>query len=225
VAGQTRTGEAYSPTIVNGQPVTADQWLADGDTLQIGRRTLQFHEKATRNNPIQPAAPAAPAAGASPYVGQELADTTVVALRPSLTTPLQIVEQMGTAPEAAAPLLSLAQPVSDATVMMTSPVYEDAHLGIGTRLVCTEGPYAGQSFALSHAPQTLGRGTDRDLPFPADTSVSRAHARIAYENGRHFVADDGSSNGTFVNGLRLDVPRALRPGDLLQLGGTTLRYE
>lgn len=237
VAGQSRTGETYAPTIVNGQPVTAEQWLADGDTLQIGRRTLQFHEKATRNNPLQPAAPraegtgtASPLSGASSYVGQELTETAV-ASRPSLTTPLEIVEQMGMAPETPLPLsgpappLLVTSPVSDATVMMTSPVYEDAHLGIGTRLVCTEGPYAGQSFALSHASQTLGRGTDRDLPFPVDTSVSRAHARIFYQNGRHFVADDGSSNGTFVNGLRLDAPRALRPGDLLQLGGTTLRYE
>lgn len=237
VAGQSRTGETYAPTIVNGQPVTAEQWLADGDTLQIGRRTLQFHEKATRNNPLQPAAPraegmaaASPLSGASSYVGQELTETALVP-RPSLTTPLEIVEQMGLAPQTPlslsgpAPPLPVTAPVSDATVMMTSPVYEDAHLGIGTRLVCTEGPYAGQSFALSHASQTLGRGTDRDLPFPVDTSVSRAHARISYENGRHFVADDGSANGTFVNGLRLDVPRALRPGDLLQLGGTTLRYE
>ena len=38
----------YPPTLVNGQPVMAEQWLADGDTLQIGKRTLLFQEKATR---------------------------------------------------------------------------------------------------------------------------------------------------------------------------------
>ncbi len=97
--------------------------------------------------------------------------------------------------------------------------------GVGTRLVCTQGPYAGQSFPLTHAPTTIGRAPDRDISLSADTSVSRAHARIAYQNSRHVISDDGSSNGTIVNGSRLASSQHLSPGDIIQLGDTALRYD
>ena len=111
-------------------------------------------------------------------------------------------------------------PVSDATVMSVAPAG-----GLGSRLVCVAGPYLGQSFPLSHAPVTLGRAPERDIALSADTSVSRSHARIVYADGRHAVSDDGSSNGTFVNGARVGEGRPLNAGDLLQIGDTAFRYE
>ena len=208
-------GTAWTPPVVNGQPVAGEQWLADGDTIQLGKRILLFHEKATQKE--GPPAPAAvdrggagevsPAPSPARYVGQELAGSATVAPRPSLTTSAEVIAQMGTAPS------------GDATVMSVGSS------GLGTRLVCIQGPYAGQSFPLSHAPTTIGRAADRDIALPADTSVSRTHARIVYQASRHVVSDDGSSNGTVVNGSRLAVPQPLNPGDLIQLGDTVLRYE
>ena len=213
-------GTAWTPPLVNGQPVAGEQWLADGDTIQIAKRTLTFHEKATRRDGSAPVsgrvgAGQAPPSPGSPtsagtearYVGQELTGTAV-APRPSLTTPDDVVAQMGTAP------------VADATVMSIGPSG-----GLGSRLVCVAGPYLGQSFPLSHAPVTMGRAPERDIALSADTSVSRSHAKIVYADGRHAVSDDGSSNGTFVNGARVGEARPLNAGDLLQIGDTAFRYE
>lgn len=97
--------------------------------------------------------------------------------------------------------------------------------GLGTRLICVQGPYAGQSFLLSHAPTTLGRAAECDIALSADTSVSRSHARITYAESRHLIGDNGSSNGTFVNGARVAGARPLSPGDTIQLGDTAFRYE
>lgn len=219
---------AYPPTMVNGRPVTAEQWLTDGDTIQIGSRTLLFAEKATRGRPrvtaeqpgVAQAAPASPMPAPDSQPGQ----------RPPLAAPADIIAQMGTAPEAntnnTTVLSQFAASVTekdDTTVRMD--VGSLATPGPGSRLTVVRGPYAGQSFPLSHLPTTIGRSQDRSIPLPADTSVSRTHARIAYENGQHQIADDGSSNGTYVNHVRLSGPRPLRPGDTIELGDTEMRYE
>jgi pSer/pThr/pTyr-binding forkhead associated (FHA) protein len=227
-----KRGATFEPPVVNGQPVANEMWLADGDTIQLGRRTLLFHEKATRRSaadasPIPVGAPAGQAAPTAPrYVGQELSGASATPslgpARPPLTTPDEIVAQMGAAP------------VSDATVLspgMSSPGMSSTGIGgagmggAGTRLVCVQGPYAGQSFPLSHAAATIGRAPEQTIPLPADTSISRLHARITYADGRHLLADGGSSNGTFVNGSRVADARPLSSGDTIVLGDTALRYE
>ena len=205
---------AFAPPLVNGQPVAGEQWLADGDTIQIGKRTLLFQEKATRKGaaavPGTAPAPAAPRPAVSRFVGEELTAqvSPEPARRPSLTTPAEMLDQMGSVPAAEATTQSL-------------PGFG----GAGTRLVAVQGPYAGQSFPLSHAPVVIGRAAEREIPLPADTSVSRSHARITYTDGRHFVADEGSSNGTFVNGQRVSGPRLLLSGDTITLADTAFRYE
>ena len=97
--------------------------------------------------------------------------------------------------------------------------------GLGTRLVGTAGPYAGQSFPLSHAAMTLGRATDCDIALTADTSISRRQAEITYGAGRHSLRDLGSANGTVINGRRITDPHLLAVGDTIQIGDTTMRYE
>ena len=208
----TKRGAEFTPPLVNGYPVAGEQWLADGDTIQIGKRTLLFQEKATRKGAASSAAsaPASPRPAASRFVGEELTAPAIPepARRPSLTTPANVLDQMGLAP------------LAEATVQ-SMPGFG----GVGTRLVAVQGPYTGQSFPLSHVPIVIGRAAERDIALPADTSVSRSHARITYADGRHFLADDGSANGTFVNGQRVSDPRLLSSGDTIQLADTAFRYE
>jgi pSer/pThr/pTyr-binding forkhead associated (FHA) protein len=87
-----------------------------------------------------------------------------------------------------------------------------------------DGPYAGQSFALAPGSVTVGRSPDNGIPMPNDVTVSRHHAHIAEENGQHVLYDDGSSNGTFVNNVRVSI-QALVPGDIIQFGASKYRYE
>jgi pSer/pThr/pTyr-binding forkhead associated (FHA) protein len=51
-------------------------------------------------------------------------------------------------------------------------------------------------------------------------SISRRHAEISYANGQYFVRDLGSTNGTFVNEVRLqpDSAQALKPNDVVRFG-------
>lgn len=65
----------------------------------------------------------------------------------------------------------------------------------------------------------LGRGSGADVRLP-DTSVSVRHASIRSNGSEYSIVDEGSTNGTFVGGVRLypQSPRVLRSGDLVRLG-------
>ncbi len=65
----------------------------------------------------------------------------------------------------------------------------------------------------------LGRGAFADVRLP-DPSVSARHATIRATDGEYLLFDEGSTNGTFVGGVRLapQTPRSLRSGDMVRLG-------
>ena len=63
---------------------------------------------------------------------------------------------------------------------------------------------------------TIGRDKNSTYPL-SDTTVSSSHASIALKNGRYWIVDRGSSNGTFVNGRRI-VESILMDGDTISFG-------
>jgi hypothetical protein len=67
---------------------------------------------------------------------------------------------------------------------------------------------------------TVGRGGGCGIVLADDTYVSTLHARLYQQNGRAFVEDLGSTNGTFVNGNQVTAPTRLRRGDQVQFGQT-----
>jgi hypothetical protein len=69
---------------------------------------------------------------------------------------------------------------------------------------------------------TVGRGLNNDVILE-DTRVSRHHAQLRYRARRFWVADLGSTNGTYINGEQIEE-QALRDGDVLSLGGLELTY-
>ena len=95
----------------------------------------------------------------------------------------------------------------------------------GSRLTAIEGPYLGQSFALS-AGKTLSLGAqpDSDIVLARDGTISKTHARVAPEDGQFVVYDDNSTNGTFVNNALISR-HPLEVGDVLHLGASKFRYE
>jgi pSer/pThr/pTyr-binding forkhead associated (FHA) protein len=69
----------------------------------------------------------------------------------------------------------------------------------------------------------IGRHATGAGRLDADEEISRQHARISREaTGDYAIEDLGSSNGTFVNGLRIQSPRLLEVGDSIEAGATTL---
>jgi hypothetical protein len=67
---------------------------------------------------------------------------------------------------------------------------------------------------------TVGRGGGCAIVLADDTFVSSVHARVYPGDGRTYVEDLGSTNGTFVNGKRVGTATRLRRGDKVQFGQT-----
>lgn len=96
--------------------------------------------------------------------------------------------------------------------------------GVVSRLTIVEGQYAGKVFALSGQPVMIGRDMGCEIGLLMDNRASRNHARIAFENGAYVLYDNNSSNGTFVNNIRIAM-HVLAPGDVIIVGETKFRCE
>jgi len=69
----------------------------------------------------------------------------------------------------------------------------------------------------------IGRQADGAGTLGNDIEISRQHARIAPEgDGRYAIEDLGSTNGTTVNGRRIDSPITLQAGDRIEVGASEL---
>jgi DNA segregation ATPase FtsK/SpoIIIE, S-DNA-T family len=91
-------------------------------------------------------------------------------------------------------------------------------------LVVVGGPLMGTRVALARGAHVVGRGPGADVVIP-DASLSRRHVRVAVDDGSVEVADLGSSNGTFLEGVAVSSPRALVVGDTLEIGRTLITFE
>ncbi len=82
---------------------------------------------------------------------------------------------------------------------------------------------AGLHRTLDRRVVSLGRSKDCDLVVD-DPSASRRHAEVHSENGDYWLVDLGSTNGTEVNGRRIDRAK-LEPGDVITIGQTRVSFE
>ena len=71
---------------------------------------------------------------------------------------------------------------------------------------------------------SVGRQPSADLVLDWDEQVSRLHAGFEWVDGAWTVVDDGSRNGTFVNGQRLSARSRLSDGDSVRVGATTMTF-
>jgi diguanylate cyclase (GGDEF)-like protein len=114
----------------------------------------------------------------------------------------------------------------DAVQTQKTPERDPAH--VGTRDACLvyiypTGPRMGTRYQLGEEPVLIGRTDDCEIPNP-DPSVSRCHARIEYrEDGRYWVRDLNSTNGTFVNHTR-QREGTLKDGDYVRVGNCIYRF-
>jgi hypothetical protein len=71
---------------------------------------------------------------------------------------------------------------------------------------------------------TLGRSADADIRLD-DRYASGFHARVFNRGGTYVVEDLNSTNGTLLNSQELHGEAELRPGDVIRIGDTELRFE
>lgn len=90
------------------------------------------------------------------------------------------------------------------------------------KLVVTQGELAGTTFDLNPAvPITIGRANDSTLVLSDDYASSR-HARIYAQDGRWFVQDLGSTNGTYLGSRKISQPEPVPAGVQIRIGKTVL---
>ncbi len=209
--------------VVNDSLVSGDYPIRDGDQIRIANRLLVFRERMTRHQPVpaprdRPIAPPAPSGGDANAAGgnASLHRESFSNGRRSASTVRETTRSSVTlAPTGSAP--PHPQGGSNATSLRA---------GGANMLSAVAGPHAGTSFRLVPGAQmVMGRDPANAIGLPDDTKASRAHARVVRDSGGNWVVEDnGSTNGTFVNGQRI-TRQELASGDTILIGATALRFE
>jgi hypothetical protein len=110
--------------------------------------------------------------------------------------------------------------VHSAAARLAEPLEQEARRRDARALLVTD----GRRLVVGATGATIGRSRSCDVVL-SDANVSREHAEIRPRGGGWTVADLGSTNGVAVNGVRIERPQALKPGDRIELGTTVLTFE
>jgi hypothetical protein len=84
---------------------------------------------------------------------------------------------------------------------------------------------SGQIFQLSEGTSLVSREAGAPISLGGDTSVSRRHAEVVRAGNAVSIRDLGSTNGTYVNGVKVVGEVRLNPGDVVLFGTVRLRFE
>jgi serine phosphatase RsbU (regulator of sigma subunit) len=111
------------------------------------------------------------------------------------------------------------------TQIVTFARHADVALGsLAHCLDLIEGVDFGRVFVIGPQGATLGRTAPADIVLN-DSEVSRAHCRVNLLNDILVVTDLGSTNGTFINGVRVTEPTPVPVGAVLRIGRQALKHE
>ena len=103
---------------------------------------------------------------------------------------------------------------------VAEPLEERARTRTQTALLIS----GGKRLVVGPAGVTVGRSRQCDVTLD-DPNVSRTHAEIRPRGGSWVFTDLGSTNGSRLNGRRLDGPEVLKPGDEIELGTSRIKFE
>ncbi len=203
-SGQYTLVDGGSPlgTGLNGQRVT-QALLTSGDMIHVGNFNIQFLTKSGR--------------------GQRVAGPERFAPQPFPVAPAAVIP--GAAQPAGIPMA-----MSMPTVALNPGGYPTSSPGAPTQapkattyaLVATTGPLTGQCFEISGTVE-VGREC-LAIPMSFDAMASRRHASLSVTSNGLTVSDFGSTNGTLVNGQKVQS-QVVHGGDTVQIGATTFRVE
>jgi pSer/pThr/pTyr-binding forkhead associated (FHA) protein len=212
---------------VNGLRVDKSQLLGRGDVLRIGPEEYRFYADVAKvpapppaGEPAASAPPPAPheapalvadtSFGLSSLDGMPQIDMTVVDLEDA------IVAASKTVPPPAAPLPPPAAPVLPPVAPPRKP--------LATLEVINEGPMKGTKFDI-HTPLTnVGRGPHNDIALQ-DESVSDSHAKLLKREGSWWLVDQGSTNGSYVGGRRVQGEQQLTGAPDVRFGSIKMMFK
>jgi two-component system, cell cycle response regulator len=90
-------------------------------------------------------------------------------------------------------------------------------------LVQIHGPELGKKYVLDSDEFTIGRDVKNNIVVDLD-NVSRRHAKIFTRQGKTYVSDLGSTNGTYLNDEEVVEETTLRSGDYVKVGGSIFKF-
>ncbi len=85
------------------------------------------------------------------------------------------------------------------------------------QLVMRNGPNPGKAYALDGELMTIGRDPSNTIAIN-DPEISRQHVRMILQGGKIVIEDNGSTNGTAIDGKRISGPHVLKTGEMVALG-------
>lgn len=85
------------------------------------------------------------------------------------------------------------------------------------QLVMRNGPNPGATYSLDAGQTTIGRDPGNTIPVN-DPEISRYHVRMTAQGGKIVLEDNGSTNGTSINGNPISGPHVLKSGEMISLG-------
>jgi hypothetical protein len=115
-------------------------------------------------------------------------------------------------------------PAPDATGFHAVPVYAEARTADAWLVVVRGGGLERDHRFDLIGGLSIGRSKDSDVQIE-DRYASSLHARVFSREGRFFVEDMNSTNGTLLNGAELEGEADLIDGDTIQIGDTEFRLE
>jgi len=141
---------------------------------------------------------------------------------PQAAPPQQAAPPPPPAPVPAAPV----EPESGRTMVygaagrIAEPLEEQARVRQATALIIL----GDKRIIVGSGGATLGRSRQCDVVVD-DPNVSRTHAELRPRGGSWVLTDLGSTNGSSVNGRRIDAPTVVRAGDEIELGTAAMKFE
>jgi pSer/pThr/pTyr-binding forkhead associated (FHA) protein len=206
---------------VNGTRVAESQLLGRGDVLKMGTEEFRFYADVAK-----PAPAAAPAAAPAPTPAPAPA-APVVAEAPAAPAPAP-EPPVAPAPVVAAAAAAAAAPAEPAAAEPVaaepaSAPSRSTRAPLATLEIKAEGPLKGMKFDLHAALTNIGRGEHNDIAI-RDESISDSHAKLQKRGDGWWIVDQGSTNGTYVGGRRVQGEQKIEGAPDLRFGGIKMTF-
>jgi pSer/pThr/pTyr-binding forkhead associated (FHA) protein len=225
-------------TWVNGERVQNQRLLARTDVIKIADEEFRFYADAPAPPPPPPvpAAPPpprpAPAAEIPPPAAPQKLQTTgyfETGKRPAQPGAGGAMPPAPPAPPAQPPRAEVppppAPPAARPSVPPAAPVAPRASAaGPLAKFLVRSGALKGQRLIVKVPIVNIGRADYCDMVIP-DDSVSSQHAKLTRREGVWVLSDLGSTNGTMVDGEKIDGDIPLAPGAFVRFGDVQLIFE
>ncbi|HWH04447.1 MAG TPA: FHA domain-containing protein [Gemmatimonadales bacterium] len=192
-------------TYVNDEKIEGQRLLMRADVIKIGDEQFRFYADTAPAVQAPPSPPAGPAASSPQAAPQTSPPPSGAGHRLNNTS-------FGMA----------AAPRPSATVPNT-PAGSPAPAAMGNFLFRT-GPLKGQRYQIKTPVLNIGRADYNDLVL-ADASVSTSHAKLQRREGVWMLVDLDSTNGTFVDGEKVQGESPLSPGVMVRFGDVQAVFE